>query len=124
MASNPQPISQAHISHQTTEFVVETGAFKKVARFIQIALQTNVDIITEIAILSSKTEVSTIFVFIVSTTSHQAIIAHSASAITAIIKAFVIVKALDQTAGHILFATSFAHKFIAMYAAKTVARSK
>lgn len=45
---------------------------------------------------------------IVFTTSHPAMIAQAASNIAAITIAHPIVIAFDQTAGHILFATSFA----------------
>jgi hypothetical protein len=60
----------------------------------------------------------------VSTTSHQAIIAPEASIIAAIIIAHVKVSALLQTAGHILLAISFAHKFTAIYIQKTAAINK
>jgi hypothetical protein len=50
----------------------------------------------------------------VSTTSHQANIAPDASIIAAIIIAQVKVSALLQTAGHILLATSLAHKLTAI----------
>jgi len=62
--------------------------------------------------------------FIVSTTSQPAISAQAASNIAAINNAHQIVKAFDQTAGHILFAISFAHRFIAIYIAKIVANNK
>jgi hypothetical protein len=58
---------------------------------------------------------------IVSTTSQPAIIAPDASNIAAINNAHQIVNAFDQTAGHILFAISFAHRFKAMYIANIVA---
>jgi len=58
---------------------------------------------------------------IVSTTSHHAKIAPDASAIAANIIAHVNVNALLQTAGHILFATSFAQRFAAIYIQNTVA---
>lgn len=48
------------------------------------------------------------------TTSHPAIIAPDASKIAAIIMAHPRVRALEPTAGHILFATSFAPIFIAI----------
>ena len=51
---------------------------------------------------------------IVSTTSHQAMSAPLASAIIANVIAHASVSAFDHTAGHILFAISFAHIFIAM----------
>jgi translation elongation factor EF-Tu-like GTPase len=60
----------------------------------------------------------------VSTTSHQANIAPDASIIAAIIIAQVKVSALLQTAGHILLATSLAHKLTAIYIQKTDAISK
>jgi hypothetical protein len=62
--------------------------------------------------------------FIVSTTSQPAIKAQLASKIIAITIAQPRLIAFAQTAGHILFATSFAHRFIAIYIAKIVARSK
>ena len=52
--------------------------------------------------------------FIVFTTSHQAISAQDVSNIAAMMSAHVSVSALDQTAGHTLFATSFAQILIAM----------
>jgi len=61
---------------------------------------------------------------IVSTTSQPAISAHAASNIAAINRAHQIVRAFDQTAGPMLFAISFAHRFIAIYIAKIVASNK
>ncbi|MDR2411124.1 MAG: hypothetical protein LBD88_00490 [Candidatus Peribacteria bacterium] len=102
---------------------METGAFKKVARLIQTAAQSKVASI--IVINSSLLQIKSLFIishFIVSTTSHQAIIAPPASNITAIKMALHIVKTFAQTAGHILFATSLAHRFKAIYIAKRVAK--
>jgi len=61
---------------------------------------------------------------IVSITSPPAIKAQLASNIIAMIIAHPKLIALAQTAGHILLATSFAHKFIAIYIAKIVASNK
>jgi hypothetical protein len=61
---------------------------------------------------------------IVSTTSQPAIKAQPASNITAKNIAQPRVNALLQTAGHILLATSLAHKLIAIYIAKIVASNK
>jgi len=61
---------------------------------------------------------------IVSTTSHPAIMTQLASKIPAIIIAHVSVIAFDQTAGHILLATSFAHIFIAIYIQSMAAKNK
>ncbi|MDR1944591.1 MAG: hypothetical protein LBQ59_00435 [Candidatus Peribacteria bacterium] len=74
---------------------------------------------------SLEPQIKSLFIiphFIVSTTSHQAIIDQAASNITAIKRAVHIVKTFAQTAGHILFATSLAHKFRAIYIAKRVAK--
>ena len=62
--------------------------------------------------------------FIVDTTSHPAIIAQLASNIAAIIIAHVIVSTFAHTAGHMLFATSFAHRLAAMYIPSMAAASK
>jgi len=61
---------------------------------------------------------------IVSTTSQPAISAPDASKIAAINNAHQIVSAFDQTAGHILLAISFAHRFIAIYIANIVANNR
>ena len=61
---------------------------------------------------------------IVSTTSPPAINAPLASNIAAIIIAPVSVRAFEPTAGHILFATSLAHMFIAMYKPSIAATNK
>jgi len=61
---------------------------------------------------------------IVLTTSPQASITQRASNITAIIIAHLIVIAFDQTAGHILLATSFDHIFIAIYNHRIAATNK
>jgi hypothetical protein len=105
------------------EFVVETGAFKNVAKFTQIAAQNRVANIVQINSLFSIISVCMIQDFIVSTTSHQEIIAHAASNIAAIKRALHIVNAFAQTAGHILFAISFAQIFIAIYIAKILAKT-
>jgi len=98
---------------------------KKVATFNHNAAPSKVANIIfinsfELQIIS----LSIIHDLIVSTTSQPAINAHAASNIAAIIIAAHIVRAFDQTAGHILFATSFAHKFKAMYIANIVAINK
>ncbi|MDF1682957.1 MAG: hypothetical protein P1U46_04575 [Patescibacteria group bacterium] len=61
---------------------------------------------------------------IVSTTSQPAINAPEASKMAAMIIAQPRVKAFEPTAGHILLATSFAHRFKAIYIANIVAISK
>jgi hypothetical protein len=61
---------------------------------------------------------------IVFTTSQPAINAHAVSKIAANKIAHARLIALLQTAGHILLATSFAHRFIAIYIAKIIAINK
>ena len=111
----PAAARPAHTSHPMTEWVADTGALKKVAIFIHIAAPTNVDIMINI-----KSDISVILFtlmishLIVPTTSHPAMSAQLASNIAAIIIAPVRVIAFDPTAGHILFATSLAPKFMAI----------
>jgi hypothetical protein len=89
---------------------------KNVAIFTQRAAPKRVE---SIIAINSVEPASIILEFIihpliVSTTSQPAIKAQLASNITASTIAHPRVKALLQTAGHILFATSFAHKLIAI----------
>jgi hypothetical protein len=98
---------------------------KKVAIFTHSAAHARVAIIIAINCIESLIKLgSIIHFFIVLTTSHQAIITHEASNIAAIIIAHVIVIAFDQTAGHILLATSFAQILIAIYKPNTQAINK
>jgi hypothetical protein len=96
-----------------------------VAIFTQRAAQARVAIIIAINCIESPIKAgSIIHLLIVLTTSPQAIITHAASKIAAIIIAQVIVIAFDQTAGHILLATSFAHILIAIYKPSIAAKNK
>jgi len=114
----------AHITPQTIEWVVETGAFKYVARFNHNAAASKAASIANINIFGSeKLEISIIHFLIVFTTSHQAITAQENSHNAAITKAHFILIVFDQTAGHTLLATSLAHIFIAIYAPKIIART-
>ncbi len=109
-AVNPHQ-SKPHI----IEWVAETGALKYVAIFIQRAAHKSVAVIININscgfVIIDESMIQPLIVF---TTSHPAIIAQDASNIAAIIIAPVNVKALAHTAGHMLFATSFAQIFIAI----------
>jgi len=93
--------------------------------FIHREAQSRVaSIIAKNCVVSFIVLPSIIHFLIVSTTSPQAIIAQAASNIAAIIMAKPKVNAFDQTAGHILFATSFAHMFTAIYNPKIIPSSK
>jgi hypothetical protein len=106
--------------------VIETGALKNVAILTQSAAQSNVESIIAINSVEPAFIIleSIIHHLIVSTTSQPAIKAQPASNITANNIAQPRVKALLQTAGHMLLATSFAHRLIAIYIAKIVAINK
>ena len=113
--AKPAAVIQAHISAPITECVAETGALKNVARLIHRDAHTRVAIIIlKKTFGSSIRSAFIIHHLIVSTTSHQAMMAPLASAIIANVIAHASVSAFDHTAGHILFAISFAHIFIAM----------
>lgn len=95
--------------------MADTGALKKVARLIQSDAHIRVAIIIlRNTFLSSIRSAFMIHHLMVSTTSHQAIIAPLASATIAKAIAHIRVSAFDPTAGPILFAISFAHMFIAI----------
>ena len=119
-------VIHAHISHPKIAWVIDTGAFKNVAMLTQRAAQRRVESIIEMNSVEFLSIIVELIIhhLIVSTTSHPAIRAQLASKTTAIAMAQLRVSALLQTAGHILFATSFAHRLIAIYIAKIVARSK
>ncbi|MBT3729025.1 hypothetical protein HOF65_03965 [bacterium] len=98
---------------------------KKVAIFTQRAAQANVAIIIAINCIEFSINAGSIIHFlIVFTTSPPAIITPDASNIAAIIIAHVIVIAFDQTAGHILLATSFDQIFMAIYKPSIAAKNK
>jgi len=123
--ANHLAVIHAHINQPIIEWVADTGALKNVAIFIQREAHNRVaSIIARNWVVSVIVLQSIIHFLIVSTTSHQAIIAQDASNIAAIIIAQVRVNAFDQTAGHILFATSLAHIFTAMYNPKIIPNSK
>jgi hypothetical protein len=61
----PLAINQAQISQPTTEFVIETGVFKYVARFTQMAPQIKVASIASITSRVCSELVSIISFFIV-----------------------------------------------------------
>lgn len=69
---------------------------------------------TNIRVFPHNIFTSIIQSFIVLTTSHQAMIAHKKFHIADINNACFIVIVFDHTAGHTLFALSFAHIFIAI----------
>jgi hypothetical protein len=113
--ANPAAVIHAHMRAPITECVAETGALKNVARLIQREAHTSVAIIILKNIFGFS--ISSDFIIhhlIVSTTSHQAIIAPLASAIIARMIAHARVSAFDHTAGHILLAMSFAPMFMAI----------
>jgi hypothetical protein len=99
---------------------------KKVAIFTHKAAQRSVESIIAINSVLSLLIIfqSIIPHFIVLTTSQPAIKAHAASKIIAKTIAQPRLIAFDQTAGHILLATSFAQRLIAIYIANTTAISK
>lgn len=108
-------VNPHHNSHQIIECVADTGALKYVAILIQRAAPSRVAVIMYINSCGFVIiDESIIHHLIVLTTSQPAIIAHDASNIAAIIIAPVKVRAFAPTAGHILFATSLAHIFIAI----------
>ena len=107
----------AQATHQTMEWVVETGVRKYVAMLSHKAHQIKAENIRNTKTLGSAIRSGLIIhFFIVFTTSHQAINAQEVSKIAAIISAQTKVKAFDHTAGHTLFATSLAQMLIAIYA--------
>jgi len=123
---NQADVIQAQIKPQKIECVIDTGALKNVAIFTHNAAQSIVESIIAINSTDQGQIISALIMshLIVSTTSHQAINAQDASKITAIKIAQPKVIALLQTAGHILLATSFAQRFIAIYIAKIAASNK
>ena len=99
----------------TIEWVVDTGAFKIVARFIQSAADNNAaSIMIWNLPTSSASPGDTIPLATVFTTSPPASNAPAASQIAAMITAVATVKTFPPTAGPILLATSLAPMFIAI----------
>jgi len=114
--ANHLAVIQAHNNQPIIDWVVDTGALKKVAIFIQRDAHNRVaNIMAKNWVVLVIVLQSIIHFLIVSTTSQPAIMAPDASNIAAIIIAQPIVSAFDQTAGHILLATSLAHIFTAIY---------
>ncbi len=106
----------------TTECVVETGAPIQVAKFTQTAAEISAANITQINTWGSPTaEGSIIPLEIVPTTSPPANSAPALSKTAAIIKAPVMDRAFEPTAGPTLLATSLAPIFNAIYAPTAVA---
>jgi hypothetical protein len=97
---------------------------KYVAKFSHNAAASNAASIAKMNIDGSeKLEISIIHFLIVFTTSQPAITAQENSHIAAINNAHFILIALLHTAGPTLFATSFAHIFIAIYAQRIIAKT-
>lgn len=110
ITSTPRAIIHAQTSPPITECVAETGLLVYVAILIQSAEPKRVASMMDMKTFGSSThDASIIHHLIVFTTSPQAMIAHEASNIAAIMIAHPMVIAFDPTAGPILFATSFAH---------------
>ena len=111
----PAPAMPAPITPPTIEWVVETGAFKKVARLIHSAAANralSIRFRKSVAVTPSPGLMMPLAT--VCTTSPPARIAPALSQTAAITTAAVTVNTLPPTAGPILLATSFAPIFSAM----------
>ena len=116
-AAKPAAAIPAPITPPTTECVVETGAPTHVAKLTHSADEIRAAIIAQMKISLSDTEDgSMIPLEIVETTSPPASNAPAVSHTAAIAIAPPIVRAFAPTAGPMLFATSFAPMFTAIYA--------
>ena len=117
-ATIPKPAAAipAPMTPPTMEWVVDTGAFDRVAKLSQSAAASSAAIIAQMkeSVLPPNAEMSMIPFLMVLTTSPPAISAPEASKMAAMTMAPPIVSALEPTAGPTLLATSFAPMFMAM----------
>ena len=120
--SNPAAAMPAPITPPTMEWVVETGAFSKVARLIHSAAANNALNIKARKVATSIASPGEMIPFeTVLTTSPPARMAPALSQTAAIRTAMPTVRTRPPTAGPILLATSLAPMFSAIYPPMTAA---